>query len=115
MLAARQHAPQRLAEVYRESESLALTIDGLHPEKGPETWYGVRELTRKRVWCAEPVLSRAPEEVRRLIVWARQGSERLDKPVRVGRSDTQEAFVTAIASEFPGPPHRYGQNHLLRA
>jgi hypothetical protein len=29
-------------------------------------------------------------------------------------SDKQEAFVTAIASEFPGTPHRYCQNHFLR-
>jgi ATP-dependent Clp protease ATP-binding subunit ClpA len=52
--------------------------------------------------------------VRRLIVVARQWSERLDKPVRVWMSDKQDAFVTAIASEFPGTPHRYCQNHFLR-
>jgi hypothetical protein len=34
--------------------------------------YVVRELTRKRVWFAEPLLSSATEEVRRLIVVARQ-------------------------------------------
>ena len=92
-----------------------LTIDGLQPEKGHETLYVVRELTRKRVWFAEPLLSSAPEEVRRLIVVARQWSERLGKPVRVWMSDKQDAFVKAIASEFPGTPHRYCQNHFLRA
>lgn len=75
----------------------------------------MRELTRKRVWFAEPLLSSATEEVRRLIVVARQWSERLGKPVRVWMSDKQEAFVKAIASEFPGTPHRYCQNHFLRA
>jgi len=74
----------------------------------------VRELTRKRVWFAEPLLSSATEEVRRLIVVARQWSERLAKPVRVWMSDKQDAFVTAIASEFPGTPHRYCHNHCLR-
>jgi hypothetical protein len=38
MLAARQQAPERLAEVYKESEALVLTIDGLQPEKGHETF-----------------------------------------------------------------------------
>ena len=114
MLAARQQDPERLAEAYRDIESLVLTIDGLQPEKGHETLYVVRELTSKRVWFAEPLLSSATEEVRRLIVVARQWSERLDKPVRVWMSDKQDAFVTAIASEFPGTPHRYCQNHFLR-
>jgi hypothetical protein len=114
MLAARQQDPARLAEVYRDIESLVLTIDGLQPEKGHETLYVVRELTRKRVWFAEPLLSSATEEVRRLIIVARQWSECLAKPVRVWMSDKQDAFVTAIAGEFPGTPHRYCQNHFLR-
>jgi hypothetical protein len=114
MLAARQPDPARLAEAYRDSASLVLTIDGLQPEKGHETLYVVRELTQKRVWFAEPLLSSATEEVRRLIIVARQWSESLAKPVRVWMSDKQDAFVTAIAGEFPGPPHRYCQNHFLR-
>jgi hypothetical protein len=114
MLAARQQDPARLAEAYRDIESLVLTIDGLQPEKGHETLYVVRELTRKRVWFAAPLLSSATEEVRRLLIVARQWSERLAKPVRVWMSDKQDAFVTAIASEFPGTPHRYCQNHFLR-
>ena len=69
---------------------------------------------RKRVWCAEPWLSRATQEVRRLIALARQWAERLDKPVRVWMSEKQEAFVKAIAAEFEGVPHRYCPNHFLR-
>ena len=53
MLAARQQDPERLAEASKEIEALVLTIDGLHPEKGHETLYVIRELTRKRVWFAE--------------------------------------------------------------
>jgi hypothetical protein len=114
MLAARQQDPAQLWEVYRDIESLVLTIDGLQPEKGHETLYVVRELMRKRVWFAEPLLSSATQEVRRLIVVARQWAERLDKPVRVWMSDKQDAFVTAIADEFVGTPHRYCHNHFLR-
>src|SRR6266852_3425826 len=114
MRAARQHDPEQLAEGYRDSGSLMLTIDGLQPEKGHETLYVVRELMCKRVWFAEPLLSSATQEVRRLIVVARQWAERLDKPVRVWMSDKQDAFVTAIADEFVGTPHRYCQNHFLR-
>src|SRR5712691_984326 len=69
---------------------------------------------RKRVWFAEPLLSSATPEVRRLIVVARQWAERLDKPVRWWLSEKQNAFVKAIASEFPGTPHRYCYNHFLR-
>ena len=114
MLAARQHDPARLADAYRDIAALVLTIDGLQPEKGHETFYVVRELMRKRVWFAEPLLSSATQEVRRLIVLARQWAERLDKPVRGWMSDKQDAFVTAIAAEFPGTLHRYCHNHFLR-
>ena len=49
MLAARQQAPEELAEAYGDIGSLVLTIDGLQPEKGHETLYVVRELMCKRV------------------------------------------------------------------
>src|SRR6266852_6698956 len=114
MLAARQHDPEQLAEAYRDIPSLVLTIDGLQPEKGHETLYVVRELMGKRVWFAEPLLSSATPEVRRLIILARQWAEHLDKPVRGWMSEKQDAFVKAIASEFPGTPHRYCSNHFLR-
>jgi hypothetical protein len=114
MLAARQQDPERLSIAYRDIASLVLTIDGLQPEKGHETLYVVRELMGKRVWFAEPLLSSATQEVQRLIVLARQWAERLAKPVRGWMSDKQDAFVTAIAAEFPGIPHRYCHNHFLR-
>jgi hypothetical protein len=114
MLAARQQDPARLAEDSRDIEALVLTLDGLQPEKGHETFYVVRELMSKRVWCAEPLLASATQEGQHLIVLARQWAERLAKPVRGWISDKQEAFVTAIAAEFPGIPHRYCHNHFLR-
>ena len=114
MLAARQQDPARLADGYQDITSLVLTIDGLPPEKGHETFDVVRELMRKRVWFAAPLLASAPQEGRRLIALARQWAERLDKPVRVWRSEKPEAFVKAIAAEFEGVPHRYGHNHFLR-
>src|SRR2546428_187352 len=114
MLAARQHDPEQLAEAYRDIGSLVLTIDGLQPEKGHETLYVVRELMRKRVWFAAPLLSSATQEVRQLIILARQWAEHVDKPVRAWMSDKQDAFVTAIADEFVGVPHRYCHNHFLR-
>src|ERR1700675_3380295 len=114
MLAARQQDPEQLRDAYRDITSLVLTIDGLQPEKGHETLSVVRELMSKRVWFAEPLLSSATQEVRRLIVVARQWAARLAKPVRGWMSDKQDACVTAIATECPGIPHRYGQNHFLR-
>jgi hypothetical protein len=86
----------------------------LQPEKGHETLYVVRELTGKRVWFAEALLSATADEVRRLILQAKRWAEALDKPVVLWVSDKQDAFVTGIAAEFPGVPHRYCANHFLR-
>src|SRR4051812_5504216 len=114
MLAARQQDPEAFKRQYRAVGELILSIDGLQPEKGHETLYVVRELTRKRIWFAEPLLSATGDEVRRLIVRARQWAESLGKPVALWLSDKQDAFVTGIAAEFPEVPHRYCDNHFLR-
>ena len=114
MLAARQQDPESLREHYRGIDEVILSIDGLQPEKGHEALYVVRELTGKRVWFAEPLLSATADEVRRLIAQARMWAERLGKPVKLWISDKQDAFVTGIAGEFPGVPHRYCSNHFLR-
>src|SRR5262249_59422391 len=62
----------------------------------------------------EALLSSSAAEVRRLLVRAREWAERLGLPVRCWLSDKQDAFVTGIAAEFPGVPHRYCANHFLR-
>ena len=67
MLAARQQDAELLRREYQSAAEIILCIDGLQPEKGHETLYVVRELTRKRVWFAEPLLSATEDEVRRLI------------------------------------------------
>src|SRR4029453_8937408 len=63
---------------------------------------------------AEAWLSAAGAEAPRLIARAREWAERLGKPVKLWMSDKQDAFVTGIAAEFPGVPHRYCANHFLR-
>jgi hypothetical protein len=82
MLAAHAQDPHVLAETYRNSPGVVLSIDGLQPEKGHETLYVVRELTSKRIWFAVPLLSSAASEVARLLVQAKEWAERLDKPRR---------------------------------
>jgi hypothetical protein len=114
MLAARQQDPESLRRQYPSGAEIILCIDGLQPEKGHETLYVVRELTRKRVWFAEPLLSATADEVRRLIAKAKQWAESLGTPVGLRMSDKQDAFVTGIAAEFPDVPHRYCDNHFLR-
>jgi len=114
MLAARQQDARVLAEEYAAVDQLRLTIDGLQPEKGHETLYVVRELTLKRVWFAEALVSSSASEVRRLIAEAGVWAKRLGKPVAAWVSDKQDAFVTGIAAEFPGVPHHFCQNHFLR-
>src|SRR5262249_18446253 len=114
MLAARRQAPGQLAAAYADVEAVMLAIDGLQPEQRHETLYVVRELERKRVWFAEPLLSRATTAVQQLLVQARTWAERLGKPVRLWMSDKQDACVRGIAAAFPGVPHRYCAHHFLR-
>jgi hypothetical protein len=52
--------------------------------------------------------------VQRLLARARAWVERLGLPVRCWISDKQDAFVTGIAAEFAGVPHRYCSNHFVR-
>src|SRR4051812_2969000 len=114
MLAARQQDAASLRRHYESAAEIILCIDGLQPEKGHETLYVVRELTRKRVWFAEPLLPATADEVRRLIQKAKEWAESLATPVGLWMSDKQDAFVTVIAAEFPDVPHRYCDNHFLR-
>ena len=114
MLAARQQDAEALRQYYANADGLILSIDGLQPEKGHETLYVVRELTQKRVWFAEPLISATADEVRRLIITAKAWAKSLGKPVVLWMSDRQDAFVTGIAAEFPDVPHRYCDNHFLR-
>ena len=114
MLAARQQDPEALRRRYESVDQIILSIDGLQPEKGHETLYVVRELTRKRVWFAEALISATADEVRRLIARSKQWADDLGKPVALWISDRQDAFVTGIAAEFPDVPHRYCDNHFLR-
>lgn len=114
MVAARHTDLEQMRKAYTQAKSLFLAIDGLQPEKGHETLYVVRELTQKRVWFAEPLLSSSNDEVRRVLARARQIAEALGLPVSGWMSDKQDAFVQGIKEEFPGVPHGYCENHFLR-
>ena len=115
MLAARRQDAESLRRHYESVAEIILCIDGLQPEKGHETLDVVRELTQKRVWFAEPLISATDDEVRRLITKAKRWAESLGTPVGLGMSDQQDAFVKGIAAEFPDVPHRSCDNPFLRA
>lgn len=114
MVAARESDLARLVTEYQDVPDVILSIDGLQPEKGHETLYVVRELRKQRVWFAEPLLSSAAAEVKRLFERARELATRIGKPVRGWMSDKQDAFVSGVEEVFPGVPHRYCANHFLR-
>jgi hypothetical protein len=114
MVAARHQDLRTMEDAYRDSHDIVLTIDGLQPEKGHETLYVVREVTRNRVWFAEPLLSGATDEIRRLFVRAKQLADELNLKVVLWISDKQDAFLKCIAGEFFGVPHRYCENHFFR-
>jgi len=81
ILAARQQDPEVLRQQSASVPEIILTIDGLQPEKGHETLAVVRELTQKRVWFAEPLISATADEVRRLNIKAKEWAEALGKTV----------------------------------
>ena len=101
MFAARKQDHEALRRQCESVDEIILSIDGLQPEKGHETLYVVRELTQKRVWFAEALISATSVEVRRLIAKAKEWSELLGKPVGLWLSDKQDACVTGIRAEFP--------------
>lgn len=114
MVAARHQDAHQMENAYRDSPEVVLTIDGLQPEKGHETLYVVREATRNRVWFAEPLLSGATDEIRKLFVRAKELADQLNLKVVLWVSDKQDAFLKCIAEEFPDVPHRYCENHFFR-
>ena len=114
MVAARHQDPREMAKLYGDSQEVVLTIDGLQPEKGHETIYVVREVTRQRVWFAEALLSGATDEIRKLFIRAKELSASLNLKVVLWISDKQDAFVSCAAAEFPDVPHRYCENHFFR-
>lgn len=114
MVAARHQDARELASLYGDCQEVVLTIDGLQPEKGHETLYVVREVTHQRVWFAEPLLSGATDEIRKLFIRAKEQALRLNLKVVLWISDKQDAFVNCIAEEFPDVPHGYCENHFFR-
>ena len=114
MVAARHQHPEELAVLYRDTKQIVLTIDGLQPEKGHETLYVVREVTQSRVWFAEPLLSGATDEIRKLFVRAHEIADGLGLKVVLWISDKQDAFVKWVAEMFPDVPHRFCVNHFFR-
>ena len=114
MVAAEQQDPEEFKRAYQGVKGLALSIDGLQPEKGHETLYVVREIGQNRVWFAMALLSSTDAEIKRVLVRAREMVEQLGLPVECWVSDKQKAFVTGINEVFKGVPHRYCENHCLR-
>jgi hypothetical protein len=53
------------------------------------------------------------DAVRRLLIQARAWAMQVGLPVHLWLSDKHDAFVTGIAAECPGVPHRYGVKHFL--
>ena len=81
--------------------------------RGHETLYVVRELTQKRVWFAEPLISATADEVRRSTQQGQRGrvvgqtcGTMVVRPTRRIRDRD--------CSGLPDVPHRYCDNHFLR-
>jgi len=66
------------------------------------------------VWFAEPLLSGATDEIRKLFDRAIEIADRQELKVVLWISDKQDAFVKCVADMFPGVPHRFCVNHFFR-
>ena len=102
MIAAGQQDPEEFKRAYQGVKGVALSIDGLQPEKGHETLYVVREIGQNRVWFAVALLSSTEAEIKQVLMRAREMVEQLGLPVQCWVSDKQKAFVTGIAEVFKG-------------
>jgi hypothetical protein len=114
MVAARHQDLAEMKRAYRARCRVVLTIDGLQPEKGHETLYVVREVTCSRIWFAEPLLSGTTAEIKKLFARVKGMAKTLGLNVVLWISDKQDAFLKCVATEFPGVPHRYCENHFFR-
>lgn len=113
MVAARRSDLALVKQEYSDCKNIILSVDGLQPEKGHEVLYVVREVKKGRIWFAEALVSSSTKEITRIIRKAKDWVVRLGLTVDAWVSDKQDAFITSIASEFPGVPHRYCKNHFL--
>ncbi len=114
IVAARQSDLSLLQNFYSDCQNIILSVDGLQPETGHEVLYVVREVKKGRIWFAEALVSSSANEIKRLIHKAKEWVTEIGVSVDAWVSDKQDAFLTAIASEFPGVPHRLCKNHFLR-
>jgi len=114
MLASRHQDFSQLSKFYEGVSEVVLAIDGLQPEKGHETLYVIREITNKRVWLAEPILSSTAMELEKLIEKAKGLAASLNLKVKLWVSDKQDALLKAIKKVFPRTPHQYCENHFIR-
>jgi hypothetical protein len=89
-VAARHQDSRDMRLAYRATSKVVLTIDGLQPEKGHGTLYVVREVTRRRVWFAEPLLSGTTAEIRKLFVRAKDLARTLRLDVVLWISDSRK-------------------------
>jgi hypothetical protein len=110
MLAARQQDFALLKKEYAATRQVVLSMDGLQPEKGHETLYVVRELGRARVWFAKPLLSSATDEIRPLIVQAKDWAERLGCRVPPDMNETRQEGAFWFENDRAGrQPHLAGR------
>src|SRR5664279_1552523 len=87
MVAARHQDSQEMATLYGDKKDIVLSIDGLQPAKGHETPYVVAEVSQNRVWFAEPLLSGATDEIRKLFLRAKEIADALGLNVVLWISD----------------------------
>jgi len=110
MVAARRSDPTLIKEEYRDCKHIILTVDRFQSE-GHEVLYVIREVKNERIWFAETIDSDI--DFARIIHKAKKWAEQMGLIVTAWVSDRQDVFVTTIALEFPGTPHRYSKNLFI--
>jgi hypothetical protein len=105
-----QHDEELMAQLHTFG-GLILAIDGVQPEKSPETRSRLRDVRSGRVFGAKTRLSRATADMEPWLA-AVHG---LGRPILGVISDQQEAIGWAVEPKLPMVPPQLGHLHSLKA
>lgn len=102
---------ERLRRVTAAAGQVALAIDGLQPDVGPEALGVLRDVLSGEILRAKGLLSSTQDDLAKLIDAVK---EALEVPIAGVISAGQGSIRTAVKQALDGVPHQLGQFHYLR-
>lgn len=107
---------EKLLKKNKNIKGLALSIDGLEPEKGNEILYIVREIQTGEILFSRFLEFSDKETIQREIYESLKKLVKAMKlPVLGLVADKQKVLTTAFEEVFPGVPIQHCQSHFIKA